>query len=269
MKKMMILAMALVMLVTAASALAEDDITVAQPVEKLSDYTARALPITEDTYHEVVNNVLDQIGVTYFVKGTVAEIRDDFLPRVLIYAGEDGESLPVYIEIPATSSYLPQPGDNLRVYGEVLQLLNGKPLLNGRYVFQEEEEAEPAPAVGTDPETGLTVEEYTAKAWPITEEGYEELVNNPESRIGQVYVIRGTVEDVNPEGDPKALIYAGEDGKTLPVIVTVSALTTYSLSRGEQVRIYGEFDALRDDIPELYARYVFVETADETDPGQE
>ena len=132
MKKMMILAMALVMLVTAASALAEDDITVAQPVEKLSDYTARALPITEDTYNEVVNNVLDQIGVTYFVKGTVAEIRDDFLPRVLIYAGEDGESLPVYIEIPATSSYLPQPGDNLRVYGEVLQLLNGIPLLNGR-----------------------------------------------------------------------------------------------------------------------------------------
>ena len=84
-----------------------------------------------------------------------------------------------------------------------------------------------------------------------------------------MYVIRGTVEDVNPEGDPKALIYAGEDGKTLPVIVTVSALTTYSLSRGEQVRIYGEFDALRDDIPELYARYVFVETADETDMGQE
>ena len=49
MKKVLILAMALVMLFTAASALAEDDITVAQPVEKLSDYTARALPITEET----------------------------------------------------------------------------------------------------------------------------------------------------------------------------------------------------------------------------
>ena len=84
-----------------------------------------------------------------------------------------------------------------------------------------------------------------------------------------MYTIRGTVEDVNPEGDPRALIYAGEDGKSLPVIVTVSALTTYSLSRGDRVRIYGEFEASEDDIPELHARYVFIEMADATDPGQE
>lgn len=265
MKKMMILAMALVMLVTAASALAEDDITVAQPVEKLSDYTARALPITEDTYNEVVNNVLDQIGVTYFVKGTVAEIRDDFLPRVLIYAGEDGESLPVYIEIPATSSYLPQPGDNLRVYGEVLQLLNGKPLLNGRYVFQEEEEAEPAPAVGTDPETGLTVEEYTAKAWPITEEEYDELVNSPESRLGQVYVVKGPVDSILEDGLQKAIICTGEDGKSLPVIVSVPATSSYLLQPGERVRIYGEAAASENGMPLVEGRYIYIEI----DMGQE
>lgn len=266
MKKMMILAMALVMLVTAASALAEDDITVAQPVEKLSDYTARALPITEDTYNEVVNNVLDQIGVTYFVKGTVAEIRDDFLPRVLIYAGEDGESLPVYIEIPATSSYLPQPGDNLRVYGEVLQLLNRKPLLNGRYVFREEEEAEPAPAVGTDLETGLTVEEYTAKAWPITEEEYDELVNSPESRLGQVYVVKGPVDSILEDGLQKAIICAGEDGKSLPVIVTVPATSSLLLEAGTQVRIYGELVSAEDGMPLVEGRYVYLfeeETEDE------
>ncbi len=122
---------------------------------------------------------------------------------------------------------------------------------------------------GAGSASGLTVEEYTSKAWPVTEEAYDELVNAAETREGQVYVIRGTVEDVNPEGDPTALIYAGEDGKTLPVIVTVSALTTYSLSRGDCVRIYGEFEASEDDIPELQARYVFVETADETDMGQE
>lgn len=265
MKKMMILAMALVMLVTAASALAEDDITVAQPVEKLSDYTARALPITEETYHEVVNNVLDQIGVTYFVKGTVAEIRDDFLPRVLIYAGEDGESLPVYIEIPATSSYLPQPGDNLRVYGEVLQLLNRKPLLNGRYVFREEEEAEPAPAAGTDPETGLTVEEYTAKAWPITEGEYDELVLNPESRLGQVYVVKGPVDSILEDGLQKAIICAGEDGKSLPVIVSVPATSSYLLQPGERVRIYGEAAASENGMPLVDGRYIYIEI----DMGQE
>ena len=266
MKKMMILVMTLVMLVTAASALAEDDITVAQPVEKLSDYTARALPITEDTYHEVVNNVLDQIGVTYFVKGTVAEIRDDFLPRVLIYAGEDGESLPVYIEVPATSSYLPQPGDNLLVYGEVVQLLNRKPLLSGRYFFQEEEEAEQAPAAGTDPETGLTVEEYTAKAWPITEEGYEELVNNPESRIGQVYVVKGPVDSILEDSLQKVIISAGEDGKSLPVIVTIPATSSLLLEAGAQVRIYGEFVSAEDGMPLVEGRYVYLfdeETEDE------
>ena len=52
--------------VTIASALAEDDITVAQPVEKLSDYTARALPITEDTYKEE----LQPYGVPDSVIGT-------------------------------------------------------------------------------------------------------------------------------------------------------------------------------------------------------
>ena len=258
MKKMMILVMTLVMLATAASALAEDDITVAQPVETLSDYTARALPITEDTYNEVVNNVLDQIGVTYFVKGTVAEIRDDFLPRVLIYAGEDGESLPVYIEIPATSSYLPQPGDNLRVYGEVLQLLNGKPLLNGRYVFQEEEEAEPAPAVGTDSETGLTVEEYSAKAWPITEEEYDELVLNPENRLGQVYVVKGPVDSILEDGLQKVIICAGEDGRSLPVIVTVPATSSLLLEAGAQVRIYGEAAAPENGMPLVEGRYVYL-----------
>ena len=265
MKKVLILAMALVMLFTAASALAEDDITVAQPVEKLSDYTARALPITEDTYNEVVNNVLDQIGVTYFVKGTVAEIRDDFLPRVLIYAGEDGESLPVYIEIPATSSYLPQPGDNLRVYGEVLQLLNRKPLLNGRYVFREEEEAEPAPAAGTDPETGLTLEEYTAKAWPITEEEYDELVLNTESRLGQVYVVKGPVDSILEDGLQKAIICTGEDGKSLPVIVTVPATSSYLLQPGERVRIYGEAAASENGMPLVEGRYIYIEI----DMGQE
>lgn len=259
MKKMMILVMTLAMLFTAASALAEDDITVAQPVEKLSDYTARALPVTEETYNEVVNNVLDQIGVTYFVKGTVAEIRDDFLPRVLICAGEDGESLPVYIEVPATSSYLPQPGDNLRVYGEVVQLLNGKPLLNGRYIFQEEEEAEQMPAVGTDPETGLTVEEYTARAWPITEEEYDELVLNPENRLGQVYVVKGVVEETVEDGLQKVIICAGEDEKSLPVIVTVPATSSLLLEAGAQVRVYGEAAAPENGMPLVEGRYIFVE----------
>ncbi len=64
---------------------------------------------------------------------------------------------------------------------------------------------------------GMTMEEYTSQAWPVTEEAYAELVNAAETREGQVYVIRGTVEDVNPEGLKRALIYAGEDGKSLPV----------------------------------------------------
>ena len=121
----------------------------------------------------------------------------------------------------------------------------------------------------TNPAAGMTIEEYTARAWPVTEEAYAELVNSPENSEGQVYVIRGTVEDINPEDSQSALIYAGEDGKSLPVIVTVSVLTTYSLNRGDRVRIYGEFEASEDDIPEVQARYVFVETADVTEPVQE
>ena len=147
------------------------------------------------------------------------------------------------------------------LYEEVTAEMAARYMIYGDTVLVYSDEANSA--------AGLTMEKYTSRAWPVTEEAYDELVNSPETREGQVYVIRGTVEDVNPEGDPTALIYAGEDGKTLPVIVTVSALTTYSLSRGEQVRIYGEFGDPDDGTPVLDARYVFVEMVDAADPGQE
>ena len=119
--------------------IAPEDAVPAPPVEKLSDYTARAWPITEESDNELVDNFLNRIGTVDCVKGTIAEVLAGGLPRVLIYAGEDGASLPVVIEVPATSSYLPQPGDRVRVYAEGDLLLNGKPLLKGRYFFLDEE----------------------------------------------------------------------------------------------------------------------------------
>ena len=258
MKKIIVWFLALAMLVSAAGGvLAEEDAVTVQVVEKLSDYTARALPMTEDTYNEVVNNVLDQIGTVYCVKGTVAEILDDSTWRMLVYAGEEGESLPVIIEVPATSSYHPQPGEHLTIYAEVLQLLNRKPLLMGRYFYPEEEEAEQVSSVGTDPSTGLTVEEYTRQAWPVTEEEYDKLVNDPESRDGQVYVVEGVVEEIAEDGLQKVKIFAGLDEKSLPVIVSIPATCSYHPQPGERVRIYGEAAAPVNGLPLVEGRYIY------------
>ena len=112
--------------------------------------------------------------------------------------------------------------------------------------------------VGTDPETGLTVEEYTAKAWPITEEEYDELVLNPENRLGQVYVVKGLVDSILEDSLQKVIICTGEDGKSLPVIVTVPATSSLLLEAGAQVRIYGEAAAPENGMPLVEGRYVYL-----------
>ena len=37
---------------------------------------------------------------------------------------------------------------------------------------------------------------YTAKAWPFIQESYADMLENTEERIGQVYVLKGTVQEV-------------------------------------------------------------------------
>ena len=167
MKKVLVLVLALAMLVSASAALAEDvsalsdeeladlynrvrheltergmlseDTGSIPPVETLIEYTARAWPITEDTYAELVENIENRIGTVYFVRGTVGEVSEEGLRRATVFAGGD-ESLPVVVEIPVFSSYCPEPGDDVRVYGEAGILINGRPRLIGRYIFPEPDE---------------------------------------------------------------------------------------------------------------------------------
>ena len=73
----------------------------------------------------------------YVVEGVVEEVVEEGLQKVKIFAGNDKKSLPVIVSVPATSSYLLQPGEYVRIYGEAAAPENGMPLVEGRYVYIE------------------------------------------------------------------------------------------------------------------------------------
>ena len=56
---------------------------------------------------------------------------------------------------------------------------------------------------------------YTKKAWPLTAEGYSELLSNIQVRAknNQVYVVKGIVQYVESDKPQKVVIYTSDDGK--------------------------------------------------------
>ncbi|MBR2854276.1 MAG: zinc ribbon domain-containing protein, partial [Clostridia bacterium] len=63
--------------------------------------------------------------------------------------------------------------------------------------------------------------EYTSKAWPLSADGYSELLSNMSVRIAnsQVYVVKGVVQYSVSEKPQMVVINTSEDGKSQPVLV--------------------------------------------------
>lgn len=104
-----------------------------------------------------------------------------------------------------------------------------------------------------------SVEEYSQKAWGIfSAQDYTYLVNTIEDRIGQVYYIEGTVQEVLSASPQRVLINTSEDGTSRPVIIESPSYRPFlPWKAGSAYRIYADVSCLEDNIPVLTARDFF------------
>lgn len=102
-------------------------------------------------------------------------------------------------------------------------------------------------------------EEYTQKAWPLTAEGYADLLDNLETRYGQVYVVKGRVHAVLSRDPMRVIINTGEDGQSQPVIVESPEQLSFSWEEGRYYRIYADVSSACYILPVLTARFCYTE----------
>ena len=100
-------------------------------------------------------------------------------------------------------------------------------------------------------------DEYTKKAWPLTAEGYSELLNNLQVRIAnnQVYVVKGIVQYSVSDKPQRVVINTSEDGKSQPVMV--ENFTKIRWEVGKYYRIYADAASSYSSMPWLNARYTY------------
>ena len=99
--------------------------------------------------------------------------------------------------------------------------------------------------------------EYTVKAWPLSPEGYSELLSNMTYRAsyGQVYVVTGIVQYAVSEKPQMVVINTSEDGKSQPVLVQNYSRTTWQV--GQYYRLYADAYSTYNSMPWLNARYTY------------
>jgi len=100
-------------------------------------------------------------------------------------------------------------------------------------------------------------DEYTVKAWPLTPEGYSELISNIAVRAerSQVYVVTGVVQYSISDKPQRVVINTSEDGKSQPVVV--QNYTKIHWEVGTYYRIYADAYSSYNSMPWLNARYTY------------
>ncbi len=99
--------------------------------------------------------------------------------------------------------------------------------------------------------------EYTPKAWPLSAEGYGELLSNIQVRAAksQVYVVTGVVQYSVSEKPQMVVINTSEDGKSQPVLLRNYSKTNWQV--GTYYRIFADAYSTYDGMPWLNARYTY------------
>lgn len=99
--------------------------------------------------------------------------------------------------------------------------------------------------------------EYTSKAWPLSADGYSELLSNMPVRIAhsQVYVVKGVVQYSVSEKPQMVVINTSDDGKSQPVLV--QNYTKIHWEVGTYYRIYADAFNTYNSMPWLNARYTY------------
>ena len=100
-------------------------------------------------------------------------------------------------------------------------------------------------------------DEYTRKAWPLTPEGYSELLSNLSVRAAnsQVYVVTGVVQYSVSDKPQMVVINTSEDGKSQPVLV--QNYTKIHWEVGKYYRLYADAYSSYNSMPWLNARYTY------------
>ena len=98
---------------------------------------------------------------------------------------------------------------------------------------------------------------YTVKAWPLSADGYGELLSNLTVRAArsQVYEVKGVVQYVVSEKPQMVVINSSEDGKSQPVLI--QNYTSRNLEVGTYYRIFADAYSSYNGMPWLNGRYVY------------
>lgn len=101
-------------------------------------------------------------------------------------------------------------------------------------------------------------DEYTVKAWPLSADGYAELLSNISVRAekNQVYVVKGIVQYVVSDKPQMVVINTSDDGKSQPVLV--QNYTKIKWEVGKYYRLYADAYNTYNGMPWLNARYTYL-----------
>ena len=102
-----------------------------------------------------------------------------------------------------------------------------------------------------------TQDEYTPKAWPLTPEGYSELLSNITVRAAksQVYEVKGVVQYSISDKPQMVVINSSDDGKSQPVVLENYSKTKWEV--GKYYRIFADAASTYGGMPLLNARYTY------------
>lgn len=100
-------------------------------------------------------------------------------------------------------------------------------------------------------------DKYTTKAWPLSAEGYSELLSNINVRAAnsQVYVVTGVVQYSVSDKPQMVVINTSEDGKSQPVLVQNYTSTVWEV--GTYYRLFADAYSTYNGMPWLNARYTY------------
>lgn len=103
-------------------------------------------------------------------------------------------------------------------------------------------------------------EEYTKKAWPLTADGYNELLNNIKVRAEkhQIYEVKGIVREIANEKPLRVVINTSEDGKSQPVVVECPEQSKFRWEKDKYYRIFADASTMYNNMPVLIARYSYL-----------
>lgn len=97
--------------------------------------------------------------------------------------------------------------------------------------------------------------EYSKKAWALAASDYNELLNNIDHRIGQIYLCKGKVVREISASPQLVLMDTGKNGSEQLVLLENKSMDIWTL--GESYNIYADVSGLYDNMPRMMGRYTY------------